>query len=437
MPSLRSRRWRTGIAGAAATAVSIVSLALSGTASATVTPAQNNIIIGSGSETAYSLMVSLDTLFNESPGCNLVAEESSEQAYNFSCTATNGYNGLPAADGENPTNDVAIQEPPLGGSAGLVQLENQGTGTKDVAPIDYATGPRTPLPTDPPGLNFVTYALDGISWFHWTEVKGVATPSAKITNLTTTQLLDIWSGTDTNWDQVGGKNAPIDVYVVNSGSGLLKLWDNYLGGSSYDAQSYVLSKGTKYSESHIIEQNEDASIIANGDEKDAIFFFSYGKYLQSCAVVCGGTKVPGTTKKKPSTTALGNINGVKLDDANILSGMWTYLVYLTNTYSNGSSSAIPAANGATLNFMSEDGFLCKPQVTASGAKIIDPNTGVWYHTEIDDLIKAAGFVPLPLGKEGDASIDHPAVVPAPYAQYDSSGSNPSGYCRVTTTDGNS
>ncbi|MGO9198817.1 MAG: substrate-binding domain-containing protein [Acidimicrobiales bacterium] len=421
---------RGGVITGVVATVSMASVIWGGSAGAQITGTPgNNIIIGSGSNTAYPLMWSLDLLFDKAPGCNLIAATGTTQPLDFSCPT--GAAGLAAPYGENPTNDVALQEPALGGKYGLSQLEDQGSGvTTETAQVDFATGVRTPLATDPTGLNFVTYARDAISWLHWTEVNGKKTASATVKNLSNSQLAEIWDGSITNWDKVGGTNAPIDVYVTNSGSGLLSLWNNYLGGSTYNAQSYVLSKGSKYADTHIIEQNEDASIIANGDEKDAIFFFSYGRYQESCAVVCGGTKVPG---KGPTHNKLGEINDDPLSAANILSGAWPDLVYLTNIYSNGTNAAIPAANQATLNYVSEDGFLCKPNIDpATKSATIDPNTGVSYRSEINSLITAAGDVPLPRGKEG--TVDAPAVLSAPYKAYDSSGTDPTGYCRVTTTD---
>ncbi len=64
---------------------------------------------------------------------------------------------------------------------------------------------------------------------------------------------------------------------------------------------------------------------------------------------------------------------------------------LYNVYSNGSNPNIPLSSPATLNAISEDGFMCKP----STAKDIDPNTGVTYRSEIDAAITAQGFFPLP------------------------------------------
>ena len=60
-------------------------------------------------------------------------------------------------------------------------------------------------------------------------------------------------------------------------------------------------------------------------------------------------------------------------------------------YSNGSNPNIPVSNPATLNAISEDGFMCKP----STATDIDPNTGATYRSEIDAAITVQGFTPLP------------------------------------------
>ena len=427
---IRGRRRASLFTGAGLAAVSLASLTIANVvpAEASNLPPGNTIIIGSGSQTAYSLLVAESTLFNQFQGCPEVATGSQTQSLSFNCADGSDGVGLPANEGENPLNDVALQEPPLGGTNGLKQLEQQVTVAPGTTPISYASTVRNPLPTDPTGLNFVNYALDGVSWFHFTEVNGVATPSAKITNLTIPELANIWNGTYTNWDQIPGVhvNAPIALYVTNSGSGLLSLWNAYLGENT---QSYVLSQPD--AATHVIEQNEDASIIANGDEANAIFFFSHGRFVQSCKHVCGGTSVPGPGT---STAKLGSINKEAPTSANILSGAFPTDVFLSNVYSDGSNSTIPATNQATLNFASEDGFLCKPQLDSSSADIIDPNTGRWVHNEINAAINTEGFIPMALGGEG--TVANPASLSSPYSAYDSSGTNPQGYCRVTTTDGN-
>ncbi|MGA8682632.1 MAG: substrate-binding domain-containing protein [Acidimicrobiales bacterium] len=427
MPNQRRRRARAGLIGGVSVLAAVACMSLTGlvTASASNLPPGNTVIIGSGSQTAYSLMTGLDDLFNSSQGCNEIAAAgtSEVQSLSFNCAAgPAGAVGLPAANGENPLNDVALQEPPLGGSNGLKQLEGQ-VPVLGTEPISFATTVRNPTASDPQGLNFVNYADDAISWFHFTKVGKKATPSAKIKSLTILQLENIWLGNITNWKSLGGKSAPIKVYVTNSGSSLLTIWNTSLG--NINSQTYPETEGPSY----VIEQNEDASIIKNGNEADAIFFFSRGRFLQTCDEgTCGGSRIPGG-----GTTALGEINGVKLTNANILSGLWPVRVFLSNVYSDGSNSKIPAANQATLNYVSEDGFLCKSQ-TSHGKRILDPLTGVWYRTEIDNLIAADGFVPIPIGSEG--LVTNPAVPGSPYSGYDSSGSDPRGYCKVSTTDGN-
>jgi hypothetical protein len=441
-------------------AASVLSLSLTSLTPAVAAASSpgNNIIIGSGSQTAYALMTGFENLFNGSQGCNEIAQTGETQALNYNCPSgssiTTADNEAVNDTGENPVNDVAIQEPPLGGTNGLKQLEGQtpvlctpsnATCTSS-APINFATTVRTPLGSDPVGLNFSTYALDGISWFHFTKVNGKATPSSTITNLTVTDLLKIWEGPAaggySNWNQipgVTGKSGPICVYVTNTGSGLYSLFQSDIGISSLDG--YVDSNpsltgcdvpaGQTYATSHTIEQNEDGQIINNGDEANAIFFYSYGRYEQECKTgtkVCGGTKAPGK-----STTALGEINGVALSPADILNGTWPTEVFLSTVYSDGAGT-IPAASQATLNFASESGFLCDPQ-TSGGNDIIDPITGVWYRTEIQNLISSEFFEAQPLGPEG--AVDNPANLNSPYTQAgQTSGTDPQGYCQVATTDGN-
>ena len=444
---------RGGILASIVTAAAAASFALAGPTGATVEPAANHFVIGSGSQTAYGVVQQLDDLFNSSPGCTLVAKSGSVQPLNFGCVSS--AKALTGGNTENPYNDVAIEEPPLGGKNGLLQLENQSKGgsTEETAPIDYATGPRLPTASDPTGLNFVSYAKDALTWFHFTEVHGAKTPSASIPSLTPTQLANIWDGTYTKWDQILNPKtakpyytgtAPIHPYAVNSGSGLLSLWNSDLGGSSYNSQTYILDT-PGLGKSHIIEQNEDASIIANKDEADAIFLFSDGRFRQTCKTVCGGTKVPG---KGVSKAVLGEVNGVALNTADILDGRWPFPIWLTNIYSDGHNPAIPAATQATLNLVSEDGFVCKANL-AKGKPILDPNTGVAYHTrqktatglpggEIASVIEAEGFVPLPFGDEGLSAFPAKITDPA-YKLYDkptiAKNGQPEGFCHLVSTDG--
>jgi hypothetical protein len=72
-------------------------------------------------------------------------------------------------------------------------------------------------------------------------------------------------------------------------------------------------------------------------------------------------------------------------------------------YSNGSNPGIPASNAATLNYVSEVGFICKPQTidgtssSTASDQIDDPATGGWYENEIDLTILTQGFIPIDAG----------------------------------------
>jgi hypothetical protein len=204
----------------------------------------------------------------------------------------------------------------------------------------------------------------------------------------------------------------------------------------------------------VIFENEDASILANATTPDAIataweaangasnspvgdsiFFYSWGKFNLQCeglkqqinyidktntkttssgngkaGINCGSTPLP--TSAKLTLTA---VNGVVPSAQSILGSGGTTVFpvdrFLYNIYSNGSNANIPPATAATLNYVSEVGFLCKAQTvdataeatvpattttpdTSTAKDIVDPATGLWYHDEIFNTIVANGFVPV-------------------------------------------
>jgi ABC-type phosphate transport system substrate-binding protein len=457
-------RIRVGAVGAVALATVAMTLIGAAPAGASLVSPSNNLIIGSGAQVDYDVMQQLDTLFNDSPGCQLIATGTQAQPLDFSCPSSSNATFPPEANGqpeygytENPGNDVAVSEPAIGATGGISQLEDQGAhGTAASANvannINYARSSRAPKTGgsgDDVGLNFVAFGKNAVSWFHFTEVGGQATPSANVHNLTSTQLQQIYSHTITNWDSVGGANAPIKVYSVPKSSGVDSTFSSFLG-------SGVTDPGTNANNT-IVPQNEDAAILANGTTAaaDAIIDYSVGTYNGQCKTGssnCGGSPLPSG-----DTNALGSVNGAAPTQGNILNGSFPIPQILYNAYSNGSNTNIPAATPATLNYVSEDGFLCKEQRTPQGKEIDDPNTGVWYHTEIDNVISAAGFIPLPNGAPAsgntkpidEGSVPHTALSllskvvggqaqGAKYLPWDqpatANNGDPLGYCQVFTTD---
>jgi hypothetical protein len=378
-------------------------------------------------------MQELSNAFNSQPGCDITS--SIAYSAELNCGTSTFASGTPLGEqgltigADNPYNDYSVQESPIGSGNGSTQELAQGQQGIVAAQYFRASAPKGNSTT-----NRVAYAIDGQSWIHFTEVNGKATPSAKVKNISLSQLNAIYSDTLTctvkhvnytdNWVCLGAaKPAHIDCYDAQTGSGTYSTWTTagnvpsaaYTQGTSVPACANDLIAGDGTSATHVnIPENQMASIYtsANGDAANAIYYFSYGKMGEVCpAGVC-----QGTTGTKKTLAALGEINNrvtgtpTTIDPTTIqstdASTQWPIIRYLYNDYNN-SSSPDPASQ-ATLNFTSELGWLCK----ASTATETDPNTGGTERATVDGAIEAGGFLPI-----------EPNGVNAPFA----TGSNAAGY----------
>jgi hypothetical protein len=125
-------------------------------------------------------------------------------------------------------------ERPDGSSAGIAALNedqkdtNTVSGQSSIYCIDYARSSRPPNTTTMEDA-FVALMRDAIDWTYPT-VKGETNPEPK--TLDHAQLVDIYTCKDTNWDQVGGKDAPIGVVIPQDGSGTRATWLLQLGIAS-------------------------------------------------------------------------------------------------------------------------------------------------------------------------------------------------------------
>ena len=168
---------RMMLVGAAFIALASVLVAAASPAGAT------SSIAGWESPAAYSVMDTLQPIFN--------------------IDAATPPTDQPA---ENPVPDLGTDLPATS-NTDLLDLE-QGTANwagVDLGGADLASA----LAHYREGLNFVAYATDAVSWFHFHKYNGILTPSHLFNNLTVAQLAAIYEGTITNWNQVGGGNAPI------------------------------------------------------------------------------------------------------------------------------------------------------------------------------------------------------------------------------------
>jgi hypothetical protein len=248
---------------------------------------------------------------------------------------------------------------------------------------------------------------------------------------------------ETTWANVFGtpcsaETSPIYPYWAQNGSGTESTWASATGAGFPGTSS-------NWPSDQIIFENETTSILRNAATTpigDVLFFFSYGKFNKVCTStistatpstdkstnpLCAGTSTSTVTGAKPNQVELGTeANGIVLNQGSInaqLPGQEAASYFadrlLYNVYSNGSNPNIPATNAATLNAISEDGFMCKP----STANDVDPGTGDTYLSEIDNVITSQGFFPLPglQVEDGQGDATTPIVYPNPGYSTTSSG----------------
>ncbi len=507
--SSRSRAKRATVVGMSFAGATLAALATSMPAGAetfnTNAPTANNTIIGSGSSTDYNMMQAIDLIFNQTPGCNITsgavsgAPSPNYQQLDFSCemSTVNGQilQQQPASNFsymDNPANDIAVEEAPMGSSNGIAQLENDqkltgvavggSNSTENISAINFARSSRDPSGSDNKGLTFVAYAKDGVAPFFFSLYGNKVTLPGQVapTTLTGSELAGIYDGEIYDWGQLGATTTrPIFIYSAQEGSGtqapckgyldpqsgygvtpsfdpsastnLVNCKDPVLPGSTTSGvtfPSYSTLTGCKGPD--IIFENEDASILGNASPttrdaiatawlklytatpkpnpvSDAMFFYSPGKFAEQCAGLtdkvkyldgsigenvsygpghyCGSVKLPSG-----DAVQLGEVNGQTANPQTILSDTYPITRFLYNVYSNGSNApTVPEASAATLNYVSEVGFICKAQTTDGSVEtnlpattrtvdtnakdIVDPATGYWYHDEIFNAIVGSGFIP--------------------------------------------
>jgi hypothetical protein len=346
-------------------------------------------------------------------------------------TPQNGENGFTIWGQQNPFNDVLVEEPSYGSGNGILELEGTGNGSTPgktistngfsgahVSPLDAARSSRAPKLTstgDFQGLNFVAYAEDAVSYLTWSKYDGNNTAAQKClaqigNNPTTAQLKTVFNETYTSgvpnvtWASAfgcttTGSSDPVYAYWAQNGSGTESTWASATGAA------FAGSAPSSWPARNIIFENETASILGNNTLApvgDAMFFFSFGKFNKVClpatgtetssTTLCAGTSSSPTV---PNQVTLGTEEGsVLLNETTInneLPGKTGSAYFGDRLLYNGFNPNIPASNPATLNAISEDGFMCKP----SSAWDIDPNTGLSYKSEIQAVITNQGFFPLP------------------------------------------
>jgi hypothetical protein len=453
--------------------ISGMSLAFAGVAGATDPNPSSSLIVGSGSNTAYALMVAESALFNSSPGCDLTG--AGADAPNLNCgtdpvapgdaqvnALNSGENGFSQAD-ENPYNDFTVQAPAVGSGAGVNQL-NSGTGFQP----DYARSSANPAGSNGTGAqNYEAYAVDGISWTAFGAKGSTLYPAHYVHTLTLAQITSIWAGNlagctksghtfaANNWGclttgtvtsaEYAVVNKPIDCYIPQAGSGTAGTWAGDFGYNKKETTGLCLSdsegdgRASEGAASHInLFENQMAQIASgkvnghtNNDQANAIYFMSYGKFKATCTGITAGSATAPITGKCAGatayTTVLGDMTGGSpvttqwpgevVSGTNNIQGLGggayasghEWLV-LRNLFNVYNNSTSPRATSqAALNLVSEYGFMCKPGTVGD----YDPLTGVNYRTEIESNILRQGFYPIDtsiLKPFKEGSVTNPAGI---------------------------
>lgn len=374
--------------------MAVAMVASTSSAGAAQTSAQ--VVLGSGSDTTWVMMGALDTLYNQSPGCLSTGGQ-----LDGTCAATGN---PPVADTENYFHDTIAERFWIGSGGGINQVCKDGLAGVNKA--DFARSSRVPINTDCTGLHFVGYARDAISWECFPGVAGSGCTSlvSGTNSLTTAQLKNIFVNCSvTNWNQIGGINKAIHVYVPQANSGTGVTWAAALGVTL--AAGQALNNCTADT-AHIIGENSNAGVAAVGDEANAIVPFSVGVYQKTYGGLTGS-----------DGSSIGKINGKKPSFNLIQKGTFPVSRLLFNVICEaGGANKCGTASTAqpwVLNYAGESGFLCKGEnahKNTSGDAIVDPQTGDAYRTapdskgqptgEIPATIKDQGFVPLKKQSDG-------------------------------------
>lgn len=292
------------------------------------------LIVGRGSDTTYDVMQALGNLYSEAP------------------------------KSVNPNNDKVINAVPQGSSVGIEQLASNNPRT------EFARSSRAPRDSDPAGLNFSGFALDGIVPVTFGDCvedpEAVQAPSCGVENLTTQQLRGIFVDcTITNWLQVGGQPGEIEVFAVQEGSGTRATFDAFLGGDSSNCID---------GEENIIFENNAGPIYQAENQDNAIFYFSFGRLNT------------GGAAQDQSVNAL-SVDGVDADSETI--GNETFpitrdLFNVTRAKIGKKGTADFRRNQAGKRFIN---FICNPPNT----QVPNSPGNLTYEQAVEENIQSKGF----------------------------------------------
>jgi hypothetical protein len=325
------------VAGAAATALAI-GIGPAAFADPNPTPALTTLT-GVGSDTVTPLFDEGGINANDPGGCAAASPEAGTLVEDFNTQSTPPKYPAASWDAVNPCTGTADEtiatkeksksdtscqlERPDGSSAGIAALNMDQTdastfGGQTVYCIDYARSSRAPNTTTFEDA-FAALAQDAITWSS-PVVSGSTNPEPS--HLNQTQLEAIYTCADTNWDKVGGKNAPIGVVLPQSGSGTRSTWLAALGITASSEPcwqngtvgSNVIEENTGLSPGNVAQftttQDFGTTCAKGCAPQDDIFPYSIGDWIAQTSPAVDGVGGHAT-----SIWGHGNLSLFKIENA--------------------------------------------------------------------------------------------------------------------------
>ena len=218
--------------------------------------------------------------------------------------------------------------------------------------------------------------MDAVTWIHWTSVSGTATPSCQRhepdgcaadlhlrgPGLHAPGAPDY---TTPNWACYGGSAAPIAIYMAQSGSGTESTWAGLLG-LTVDRLP-LRRRGPE--PRHLRERDVvDPGQQGPGQRHLLLLVRQVPDHLRSRPALllgCFDQQDRAWSDRRRSRSARRTI-AAQLPGSTGTPFPGDRLLF--NVYSDGSNPDIPISSPASLNAVSEDGFLCKP----SSARTLTP-----------------------------------------------------------------
>ncbi len=151
--------------------------------------------------------------------------------------------------------------PPNGSSQGKAALK--ASAEVPDGKIDIARSSSGRSASDPATFEYTAFATDGVTW------ASSATGSGAGLTLTLAQLRGIYDGSITNWNQVGGADAAIVVYLPQTGSGTLSFFTGTVLGFDPTTKPVTIKRFQEHS----------GSSIPAADQANAIAPYSIAEWI--------------------------------------------------------------------------------------------------------------------------------------------------------------